>query len=208
MPYVRFCRSVIPFGHPYPAVQSSSLPALGAPACCSGRWSSCYRWCTPGRKFSNSVLGVKGRRPDVLWSTVRSSSDCALPARGILCADPTRATRKRAGAARRRQRLAPGASPCSLKRAMSQSPRQLQGGDAASVTLEQGDILGLIGPNGAANPLPFTCLTGDLAATSGRCCSTVPDNHRLHESRSRLGLARNLPGAQTFAGHVGAETRG
>jgi len=24
--------------------------------------------------------------------------------------------------------------------------------DAASVTLEQGDILGLIGPNGAANP--------------------------------------------------------
>ena len=40
--------------------------------------------------------------------------------------------------------------------------------DAASVTLEQGDILGLIGPNGAGKSTFFNCLTGDLAATSGK----------------------------------------
>ncbi|MFB9267181.1 ABC transporter ATP-binding protein [Bradyrhizobium erythrophlei] len=73
--------------------------------------------------------------------------------------------------------------------------------DAASVTLEAGDILGLIGPNGAGKSTFFNCLTGDLAATSGRVVFEGHDISELPpEARARLGLARTFQVPQTFEG--------
>jgi branched-chain amino acid transport system ATP-binding protein len=73
--------------------------------------------------------------------------------------------------------------------------------DAASVTLEHGDILGLIGPNGAGNSTLFNCLTGDLKATSGQVLLEGRDiTHLAPEDRARLGLARTFQVPQTFEG--------
>src|SRR4029078_7593647 len=71
--------------------------------------------------------------------------------------------------------------------------------DAASVTLEQGDILGLIGPNGAGKSTFFNCLTGDLAAHSGKVLFEGHDVTTLTpEERAQLGLARTFQVPQTF----------
>jgi branched-chain amino acid transport system ATP-binding protein len=71
--------------------------------------------------------------------------------------------------------------------------------DNASVTLQQGDILGLIGPNGAGKSTFFNCLTGDLAATSGKVLFEGHDITALTpEARAQLGLARTFQVPQTF----------
>src|SRR3954453_734628 len=73
--------------------------------------------------------------------------------------------------------------------------------DTASVTLEQGDILGLIGPNGAGKSTFFNCLTGDLAATSGKVFFEGHDISAMTpEARAQLGLARTFQVPQTFEG--------
>ena len=73
--------------------------------------------------------------------------------------------------------------------------------DAASVTLEQGDILGLIGPNVAGKSTFFNCLTGDLMPTSGRVMFAGLDiTHYPPEARAELGLARTFQVPQTFEG--------
>src|SRR5882757_6680859 len=73
--------------------------------------------------------------------------------------------------------------------------------DAASVMLEQGDILGLIGPNGAGKSTFFNCLTGAVAATSGKVLFEGHDITELTpEARARLGLARTFQVPQTFEG--------
>src|SRR3981189_1206725 len=73
--------------------------------------------------------------------------------------------------------------------------------DAASVTLEQGDILGLIGPDGAGKSPLFNCLTGDLLSTSGKILFEGQDITNLRpEVRAHLGLARTFQVPQTFEG--------
>ena len=73
--------------------------------------------------------------------------------------------------------------------------------DAASMTLEQGAILGLIGPNGAGTSTFFNCLTGDLKVTSGRVLLEGQDITNLApEARAQLGLARTFQVPQTFEG--------
>jgi branched-chain amino acid transport system ATP-binding protein len=73
--------------------------------------------------------------------------------------------------------------------------------DAADMMLEQGDILGLIGPNGAGKSTFFNCLTGDLAATSGRVLFEGRDITGFSpEVRAQLGLARTFQVPQTFEG--------
>src|SRR5712672_3128959 len=71
--------------------------------------------------------------------------------------------------------------------------------DAASVTLEQGDILGLIGPHGAGKSTFFNCLTGDILSTSGEVLFEGHDITNMPpEARARLGLARTVQVPQTF----------
>ena len=65
--------------------------------------------------------------------------------------------------------------------------------DAASVTLEQGDILGLIGPNGAGKSTFFNCLTGDLAATSGKVLLRGARHHRADAGGARASSASPAP---------------
>src|SRR3984885_3738703 len=73
--------------------------------------------------------------------------------------------------------------------------------DAASVTLERNDILGLIGPNGAGKSTFFNCLTGDLLSTSGKVLFEGHDITELPpEMRAQLGLARTFQVPQTFEG--------
>jgi branched-chain amino acid transport system ATP-binding protein len=68
--------------------------------------------------------------------------------------------------------------------------------DAASVTLEQGDILGLIG---AGKSTFFNCLTGDILSTSGKVLFEGHDITNMPpEARARLGLARTFQVPQTF----------
>src|ERR1700709_1069403 len=71
--------------------------------------------------------------------------------------------------------------------------------DGASVTREQGDILGLIGPHGAGKSTFFNCLTGDLLSTSGTVLFEGHDITNLPpEARAHLGLARSFQVPQTF----------
>src|ERR1700738_1078484 len=73
--------------------------------------------------------------------------------------------------------------------------------DAASVTLEQGDILGLIGPIGAGKSTFFNCLSGDAISTSGNVLFEGHDTTNLPpEVRAQLGLARTFQVPQTFEG--------
>src|SRR5690242_7319013 len=73
--------------------------------------------------------------------------------------------------------------------------------DSASVTLEQGDILGLIGPNGAGTSTFFNCLTGDLQTASGQVLFQGQDiTASSPEARAGLGLARTFQVPQTFEG--------
>src|SRR6201985_3807200 len=73
--------------------------------------------------------------------------------------------------------------------------------DAASVTLEQGHILGLIGPNAAGKSTFFNCLTGDLQITSGQVLFQGQDITAFTpEARAELGLARTFQVPQTFEG--------
>src|SRR5450631_758147 len=68
--------------------------------------------------------------------------------------------------------------------------------DAASVTLEHGDILGLIG---AGKSTFFNCLTGDILSTSGKVLFEGHDITNMPpEARARLGLARTFQVPQTF----------
>ena len=71
--------------------------------------------------------------------------------------------------------------------------------DDASVTVEEGDILGLICPNGAGKSTFFNCLTGDLPLSSGTVIFNAADVTRLPpEERARLGLARTFQVPLTF----------
>ena len=71
--------------------------------------------------------------------------------------------------------------------------------DAASVTLEQSDILGLIGLNGAGKSTFFNCLTGDILSTSGKVLFEGHDITNMPpEARARLGLARTFQVPQTI----------
>ena len=71
--------------------------------------------------------------------------------------------------------------------------------DDASVSVEEGDILGLIGPNGAGTSTFFNCLTGDLPVTSGSVAFAGHNVTRQPpEARARLGLARTVQVPLTF----------
>src|SRR6201982_2414361 len=79
--------------------------------------------------------------------------------------------------------------------------RSFKAVDAASVTLEQGDILGLNGPNGAGKSTFFNCLTGDVSGTSRQVPFAGRDMPALpQEARAALGLARTFQVPQTFEG--------
>src|ERR1700755_3392661 len=73
--------------------------------------------------------------------------------------------------------------------------------DAASVMLEEGEILGLIGTTRAGKSTFFNCLTGDLGSTSGKVLFEGHDITNLTpEARAELGLARTFQVPQTFEG--------
>ena len=71
--------------------------------------------------------------------------------------------------------------------------------DDASVSVEEGDMLGLSGPNGAGKSTFFNCLTGDTHPTSGTVhFAGVDVTNAPPEERARLGLARSFQVPLTF----------
>src|SRR4030095_15143997 len=61
--------------------------------------------------------------------------------------------------------------------------------DGIDLTVERGDILGYIGPNGAAKPTPLKMLTGVLYPSAGhvRVCGLEPVGQRTRLAR-RIGV--------------------
>jgi branched-chain amino acid transport system ATP-binding protein len=71
--------------------------------------------------------------------------------------------------------------------------------DGATVTVNEGEILGLIGPDGAGKSTFFNCLTGDLYPTSGTVKFNGQDvTRQTPEARAALGLARTFQVPLTF----------
>ena len=57
---------------------------------------------------------------------------------------------------------------------VSKSYGALKAVDTLSLAVESGEALAVIGPNGAGKTTLFNLITGDVAPTGGRICSTAP----------------------------------
>ena len=73
--------------------------------------------------------------------------------------------------------------------------------DGIDLALNEGEALGIIGPNGAGNTTLFGIATGTVAPDAGRVLFAGNDITRLaSERRCRLGLARSFQIPQPFSG--------
>ncbi len=73
--------------------------------------------------------------------------------------------------------------------------------DDLSISLAQGEALGVIGPNGAGKSTMFNLITGGVAPGAGRILFADRDITRLAPpARCRLGIGRSYQIPQPFAG--------
>lgn len=76
----------------------------------------------------------------------------------------------------------------------------LQVTDALSLTVTEGEALGVIGPNGAGKSTMFNLITGDVAPDAGHIRFGGHDVTRLKaHARARLGIGRSYQIPQPFA---------
>src|ERR1700687_4014578 len=69
----------------------------------------------------------------------------------------------------------------------------------ADLDVKEGDIIGLIGPNGASKSTFFNCLSGDLVPTAGSVRFEGEDVTRASpEAHARLGIGRTFQIPATF----------
>src|SRR3954467_12669597 len=69
----------------------------------------------------------------------------------------------------------------------------------ADLTIEEGEIIGLIGPTGAGKSTFFNCLAGDTLPTTGRIIFDGVDVTRASpEEHARLGIGRTFQVPATF----------
>ena len=69
----------------------------------------------------------------------------------------------------------------------------------ASISVDEGEIIGLIGPNGAGNSTFFNCIAGDTVPTTGRIVFAGEDLTRATpEAHARAGVGRTFQVPATF----------
>lgn len=76
---------------------------------------------------------------------------------------------------------------------------QLTAVDSVSITLDRGEVLGLIGPNGSGKSTLINVISGVLEPTSGRVCvgtDVISGNAPHHIARA--GIARTFQGTRVF----------
>jgi branched-chain amino acid transport system ATP-binding protein len=83
--------------------------------------------------------------------------------------------------------------------AVSKSYGALKATDNLSLTVAEGEALGVIGPNGAGKSTMFNLITGDVAPDAGRVMFAGTDITALPaHARSRLGIGRSYQIPQPF----------
>ncbi|MBV8745781.1 MAG: ATP-binding cassette domain-containing protein, partial [Xanthobacteraceae bacterium] len=83
--------------------------------------------------------------------------------------------------------------------AVSKSYGALKATDNLSLTVAEGEALGVIGPNGAGKSTMFNLITGDVAPDGGRVVFAGTDITALPaHARSRLGIGRSYQIPQPF----------
>jgi branched-chain amino acid transport system ATP-binding protein len=83
--------------------------------------------------------------------------------------------------------------------AVSKSYGALKATDNLSLTVAEGEALGVIGPNGAGKSTMFNLITGDVAPDGGRVIFAGTDITALPaHARSRLGIGRSYQIPQPF----------
>jgi branched-chain amino acid transport system ATP-binding protein len=83
--------------------------------------------------------------------------------------------------------------------AVSKSYGALKATDNLSLTVAEGEALGVIGPNGAGKSTMFNLITGDVAPDGGRVIFAGTDITTLPaHARSRLGIGRSYQIPQPF----------
>jgi branched-chain amino acid transport system ATP-binding protein len=82
---------------------------------------------------------------------------------------------------------------------VSKSYGALKATDNLSLTITEGEALGVIGPNGAGKSTMFNLITGDVAPDAGRVLFAGTDITALPaHARSRLGIGRSYQIPQPF----------
>jgi branched-chain amino acid transport system ATP-binding protein len=82
---------------------------------------------------------------------------------------------------------------------VSKSYGALKATDNLSLTVTEGEALGVIGPNGAGKSTMFNLITGDVAPDAGRVIFAGTDITALPaHARSRLGIGRSYQIPQPF----------
>jgi branched-chain amino acid transport system ATP-binding protein len=82
---------------------------------------------------------------------------------------------------------------------VSKSYGALKATDNLSLTVAEGEALGVIGPNGAGKSTMFNLITGDVAPDAGRVLFAGSDITALPaHARSRLGIGRSYQIPQPF----------
>ena len=82
---------------------------------------------------------------------------------------------------------------------VSKSYGALKATDNLSLTVAEGEALGVIGPNGAGKSTMFNLITGDVAPDAGRVLFAGTDITALPaHARSRLGIGRSYQIPQPF----------
>ncbi len=82
---------------------------------------------------------------------------------------------------------------------VSKSYGALKATDNLSLTVAEGEALGVIGPNGAGKSTMFNLITGDVAPDAGRVVFAGTDITTLPaHARSRLGIGRSYQIPQPF----------
>jgi branched-chain amino acid transport system ATP-binding protein len=82
---------------------------------------------------------------------------------------------------------------------VSKSYGALKATDNLSLTVTEGEALGVIGPNGAGKSTMFNLITGDVAPDAGRVLFAGTDITALPaHARSRLGIGRSYQIPQPF----------